>query len=139
MFQRILAPVDLEHLDKLARALAVTAETARQHGAPVIYVSVTGAAPSKLAHTPEEFRRKLEAFAQDQAQRHGIDATAHAIISHDPAVDTDRSLMQAADTLGADLIVMATHPPRGADYFWSGHGGTVAGHARASVMLVRDP
>ena len=68
MFQRILAPVDLEHLDRLERALKVTAEEARHHGAPVVFVSVSAAAPGPLAHNPDEFR----AILRDRIDNHEL-------------------------------------------------------------------
>ncbi|MDJ0823944.1 MAG: universal stress protein [Rhodobacter sp.] len=138
MFQRILAPVDLAHLEKLERALDVTAEEARHHGAPVTFVSVTAAAPGPLAHNPEEFRAKLEAFAKDQADRRGIDATALAVISHDPTTDVDDALLKAVEDTGADLVVMASHKPGMAEYFWPSNGGKIASHSDASVFVVRD-
>ena len=138
MFQRIMAPVDLAHLEKLERALKVTAEEAKHYGAGVTYVSVTSTAPGALAHTPEEFRSRLEAFAKDQAETHGIEATAQAVFSHDPATDVDATLLKAARECGADLVIMASHKPGIAEYFWPSNGGQVASHAEISVLLVRD-
>ena len=138
MFNRIMAPVDLGHLDRIGRALEVTAAEARQHGAPVIYVSVASSVPGPQGHNPEEFRARLEAFAEEQSKAHGIDATAHAIVSHDPAIDVDDKLLEAVEETGADLVVMASHHPDVADYFWPSNGGKVAAHADASVMVVRD-
>ena len=107
MFKRIMEPVDLGHLDKLERALQLTAQEARHHNAAVTFVSVTSAAPSALAHTPEEFKARLDAFASEQAKTHGIKATAHAIISHDPTTDVDDALLKAVDETGADLVIIA--------------------------------
>jgi len=139
MFSRILAPVDLLHLDKLERALKVTGEEAKHHDAAVTFVSVAAAAPGELAHNPEEFRSKLEAFARQQAETYGIEATALAIISHDPTTDVDDALLEAVKETGADLVIMASHKPGLADYFWPANGGKVAAHANVSVFVVRDP
>ena len=49
----------------------------------------------------------------------------------------DGKLIEAVETTGADLVVMATHVPGLADHLWSGHGAHVATHARVSVFLVR--
>ena len=138
MFHRILAPVDLGHLDKLERALSVTGETARHHGVPVTFVSVTAATPGEVAHNPDEFRAKLTEFAKEQAESQGIDATALAIISHDPTTDVDDALLKAVKETGADLVIMASHKPGAADYFWPSNGGKVASHSEASVFVVRD-
>ena len=138
MFQRILAPVDLAHLSKLERALKITAEEARHHGVPVTFVSVAAAAPGELAHTPEEFKAKLDAFADEQSKSWKIDATAHAVISHDPTTDVDDALLKAVEDTGADLVIMASHKPGVAEYFWPSNGGKVASHSDASVFVVRD-
>lgn len=138
MFKRIMAPVDLLHLGILERALKVAAEEARHHGAPVVYVTVTANTPGPLGHTPEEKQAKLDAFAAEQAEKFGIEASGHLILAHDPRADIDRILTEAADEVGADLVVMASHQPNVADYFWPSNGGSVAGHADISVFIVRD-
>jgi nucleotide-binding universal stress UspA family protein len=138
MFKRIMAPVDLAHLDKLERALQVTAEEAKLHNAAVTYVSVSAAAPSALAHTPDEFKARLKDFACQQALAHGINATSHAIISHDPTTDVDDALLKCVSDTGADLVVMASHRPGLADHFWPSNGGKIAAHTNASVFIVRD-
>ena len=138
MFQRILAPVDLAHLEKLERALKITVDEAQRHGASVTYVSVAASAPGELAHNPDEFRAKLEAFAKQQAESGNIDTAALAVITHDPAIDVDDALLQAVKDTGADLVIMASHKPGLAEYFWPSNGGKVASHTSASVFVVRD-
>lgn len=137
MFKKIMAPVDLAHETSLARALGVTADLARHWGAEVTYVGVTSPSPGALAHTPEEFAAKLTAFAARQAAAHGIAAQAHPAIAHDPTTEVDDALLRAVDETGADLVVMQSHVPGLVDYVWPSNGGKVAGHARASVMVVR--
>ena len=138
MFQKILAPVDLAHLDKLERALELTAAEAKQHGAPVTYVSVTASGPTSLADKPEEFQSMLADFAAQQAERHGIDAKSLALITNDPTTEVDDVLLTAVEDTGADLVVMASHKPGFIDYFWPSNGGKIASHSTASVFLVRD-
>lgn len=138
VYSTIMVPVDLAHAGNLEKALNTAADLAKHYGASVVYVSVSTTAPSAIAHTPAEFKAKLDAFAADQAARHGHRASGHAILSHDPAVDLDPSLMKAADDLGADLIVMASHVPGLTDYIWPSNGGQVARHAKASVFVVRS-
>lgn len=137
MFTRIMVPVDLAHLGTLAKALKCAADLARLYDAPVTYVGVTTALPNKLAHTPEEFSALLSAFAAEQGKAERIRTGAHMILSHDPAIDLDPALIKAATALEADLIVMASHIPNLMDYVWPSNGGTVAAHARASVLVVR--
>ena len=137
MFTKIMVPVDLAHADKLTKALGVAAGLAKQFDAEVVYVGVSAATPSKIAHTPQEFAAKLDAFAKEQSSSHGVDASAHAVTSHDPTIDLDPTLLKAVDETGADLVVMASHIPNVTDYIWPSNGGTIAGHAKVSVMVVR--
>lgn len=137
MYSKIMVPVDLGHVDKLGKALGIASQMARISGAEVVYVGVTGTAPSGVAHTPEEFAAKLDAFAVEQAEASGHAASGHAMVSHDPAADLERTLTKAVEETGADLVVMATHVPGALDMFGPNHGGELARHSKISVFLVR--
>ncbi|GAA0587944.1 universal stress protein [Halomonas salifodinae] len=137
MFSKIMVPVDLAHLEVIEPSLHVVADQARHFGAEVCYVAVTATAPSKVAHTPEEYQQKLEAFAAQQAKVHGQPVSARVITSPDPIADLDEVLIDAIDEIGADLVIMSTHPPTHLDVVLPSHGGKVATHTRASVFLVR--
>jgi nucleotide-binding universal stress UspA family protein len=130
-----MIPVDLTHADRLERALKTGADLAKLYGSKVTYVGITGVQPSKVAHSPEEYARKLSEFAQDQATAYGITTEAKAITAHDPAIEIDHMLVDTADEIGADLIVAGTHDPHTFD--WPSHGGKLASHAHVSVLLVR--
>lgn len=47
-------------------------------------------------------------------------------------------IIQAADRLGAELIVMASHRPSLKDYLLGPNAARVARHARSSVQIVRE-
>jgi nucleotide-binding universal stress UspA family protein len=138
MFKKIMIPVDLSHADKLDRALDCAGRLAGQFGADAVYVGVSAATPSSVARSPEDFAQKLDAFAAEQGKAHGITASGHAVISHDPATDLDAALLKAVEDIGADLVVMASHVPNITDHIWPSNGGTIASQARASVLVVRD-
>lgn len=137
MFTKIMVPVDLAHAEKLGRALQAAGDIGRLYGASVVYVGVTSSAPGALGHNPEEYRQRLDAFAKAQADANGVTAEIHVIVAHDPAIDLNQSLARSVDELGCDLVVMATHVPNLADHFMHSHGGQLATHTRASVLLVR--
>ena len=132
-----MAPVDLAHVERLGTALDCAADLAKHYSVPIVYVGVTSSAPSNLAHNPEEFGQKLRAFAAQEAAKHGVDASAHTAIAHDPTTEIDDALMRAINDTGADLVVMASHVPNVLDYIWPSNGGKLAEYAKCSVMVVR--
>jgi nucleotide-binding universal stress UspA family protein len=137
MFKKILAPVDLRHLDHLGKALDVAAALAKDNKAELIYVAVTTTAPSEFAHNPAEFEKVLADFAAKSGAEHGVATQAKAVFSHDPTSDLDDTLLRTAEEVGADLIVMASHIPNVADHIWPSNGGTICSHAPVSVFVVR--
>ncbi|MEX2630287.1 MAG: universal stress protein [Tistlia sp.] len=137
MYRKILVPVDLAHLDGLERSIDTATDLAKHYGASLHFVGITTTTPSEVAHTPEEYSRKLHEYAERQGAAHGLSASSIARTSHDPAVDLSHQLLEAIGDAGADLVVMASHVPGLADHVFASHGGAVAAHARVSVLLVR--
>lgn len=137
MYRKIMVPVDLAHVDALKRALTVAGDLGQHYETEICYVSVTHSSPGSVAHNPEEYEEKLEAFAREQAQQHGRPVSAQVIVSSDPAVELDDRLLKAIKDVGADLVVMATHLPRKLDAIMPANGGKVAKETDASIFLVR--
>ncbi len=137
MYRNIMVPVDLAHEARLTHALGVASDLAAHWGATITYVGVTSPNPGPLGHNPEEFAEKLAAFAKAQAAARGVETQAHPAIAHDPTTEVDDALLRAVDETGADLVVMQSHIPGLMDYVWPSNGGKIAGHAKASVMVVR--
>jgi len=137
MFRKILVPVDLAHMDQLGRAFDVACDLARHYDTDLVFAGVTSPQPTAAAHSPEEYRSKLAAAANEVTGARGTSATVHVEISHDPAVDLDAKLIGLTDSLGADLVVMATHLPERGDWLLPNHGGALARHSKISVLLVR--
>ncbi|NBC11424.1 MAG: universal stress protein [Planctomycetes bacterium] len=137
MYKKMMVPVDLEHVERLDKALTTAADLAKHYGLPVCYVGATATQPSAVAHTPEEYAKKLDAFAKDQASKHGIDASAQHYICHDPARDLDGTLKQAIDETGADLVVMASHVPGLPEHIFASNAGWLAAHTSVSVFVIR--
>lgn len=137
MFRKIMVPVDLAHLSSLQKALDVAADLAHRYNAVLCYVGVTTSQPSQVAHNPDEYRNKLEAFARNHAPDNGQAPSVAVYNSHDPVADLDEILVRAASELQADLVVMATHLPRHIDAVMPANGSKVAAHTKVSVFLVR--
>lgn len=137
MYKRIMVPVDLAHAAKLTRALDAAVTLAKADGATLIYIGVGTGLPGSIAHNTKEFADKLQAFSDRQGGVHGLPVEAHAVISHDPAVDLDDKLIATAGAIDADLIVMASHVPGVADHWFHSNAGQVAQYAPISVFVVR--
>ena len=137
MYEHILVPVDLVHVDELDKAIATAGQLARLFDADLTFVGVTAATPTPVAPNPQEFQKKLEAFATSQGETYGVRAAGKGYTAHDPAVQIDETLLQAVDDIGADLVVMASHVPNVVDAILPSHGGKLASHATVSVFIVR--
>ncbi|MGI9380208.1 MAG: universal stress protein [Methyloligellaceae bacterium] len=137
MFRKIVVPIDLGHVEKLERALAVSADLAKLYNADLHYLGITTTAPSSVAHNPEEFAAKLKAFTAKQATKRGIEINSHTSTSPDPVRDLDNVIETTVDNLDADLVVMASHVPGFAEYIIASNAGYLAAHSKISVFVVR--
>ena len=137
MYSRIMVPVDLAHAERLSKAITAAADLARLYAIPICFVAVTAETPTEVAHTPDEFAAKLQAFGTAQAESLGLSVTTAAYPSHDPAIDLDKTLIAAAKENGCDLIVMASHVPGLPEHIFASNAGAVASHAGISVFVVR--
>jgi nucleotide-binding universal stress UspA family protein len=137
MYRKILVPVDLEHADRLEKALKTAADLSNHYEIPLCYVGVSASLPGAVAHTPAEFKQKLEAFGRQESEKHGVEAATLAYTSHDPSVDLDETLLKAIDDSGADLVVMASHLPGLPEHIFASNAGYLASHASVSVFVVR--
>lgn len=137
MFHKIIFPVDLAHTGSLEKALTVAADLSRQYGAPLVALGVTATTPGKVAHTPEEYANKLDAYAREASERTGVSVTPIVVKTPDPSIDIDDHIMAEARELDADLVVMASHVPGMAERLFASRSGYLAAHADFSVFVVR--
>ncbi|MDN6179509.1 MAG: universal stress protein [Halomonas subglaciescola] len=137
MFQHIMVPVDLAHLDTLKPALDTAADLACHYAATITYVGITTSAPGSVARTPDEYRQKLELFTERRHAVHGRPVSARVYHSPDPIANLNDLLVNAVEDVGADLVIMATHLPKHIDLIIPANGGTLASRTSASIFLVR--
>ena len=139
MFDKIMIPVDLQHIEKLGRSLEIAATLAKEWDATVHYVTVAGRVPNRAAKTPEEHARQLEKFAAEQGEKHGIRTSSLTKDSTDVTIELEKKLLEAADDIGADLIVTASHVPGISDklHLIPSRSGELAGKAKCSVFVLR--
>lgn len=89
---------------------------------------------------PADYGQRSEATA-----RAALKAVCAQILKPEVAVVTAvrtgtiyREIMQYADEIGCDLIVMASHRPELSDFLLGPNAARVVRHARQSVLVVRE-
>ena len=71
-----------------------------------------------------------------QADKYSIAVEAMPVVSTDPAVEINK-ILNAVEDASADLVVMASHPPRMLDWILPSRGGHIAEHSGVSVFVMR--
>ena len=138
MTKRILVPVDLDHTDKLGKALDLAGQTAKETGATIVYAGVVDAIPTMSAHTEgEKLSERLEAFAETQAKFYGIRTSDHVALRGDLHLNVGKDIIKSAKDTDCDLIIMASHLPGMKEHLFASNAGYVASHAPMSVYVVR--
>ena len=137
MYKTIMMPVDLDHRDRLDKALQTAGDLARHYEAEIVYVGLAASVPSKTGMSPKVHQEKLEALAAEQGAAHGRPTRAKTITSPDPAADLDRVLAHTVNELQADLVIMASHAPSFRDLFFGSNASHVVSHTSVSIFVVR--
>ena len=137
MFQKIMVPIDLEHIEQLDKAISTATDLARLYNGQLYFAGVAISQPGADALSPEDHARAMQAFAAQQSVQRGIQVEARTVIAHDRAIDLDTNLQKIAGDIGADLIVMASHVPGWTEYIFASNAGYLASHASISVFVVR--
>ncbi len=136
---KVLLPIDLgqdaatERVMEQAKALSERAETT------FLLLYVMDEIPSFVeAEIPSELLSSHEANAREQlrecARAYGLEDRSEPLVRRGPA---HHEIVKAAEEAGADLIVMPSHQPSGADILLGSTAASVIRHAHCSVMVLR--
>ncbi|HJV63349.1 MAG TPA: universal stress protein [Albitalea sp.] len=144
MFKRILVPTDGSDITK--KAVQTTIELAKSLGATVYTISVKEPFPysaiSEMQPTPpQEFFDAQERIAsrrvqdvRDACQAMGMSCEGHTV----EALHPWEAIIEHADRMGCDLLVMASHGRRGVTALLLGsETQKVLTHSRIPVLIVR--
>jgi len=141
MFDNVLLPIDINHPASWEKALPMALKLAGDTGELHVLGIVHDIGAAMVASfLPEDFETKalehmeteLEAFITDKIPA-GARATPHVGHGHLP-----ETILRIAARLGADVIVMASHPPDDMRAFLVGSSAErVVRHAEIPVMVVR--
>lgn len=128
MFAKIMVPVDLDHPEVAARAMEAAKRIAAMEDAEILVISIA-TKPSDPDGSEEEAR--LEAYLAE----HRGDLRMDGVLTLGGTVP--REIRYAAEEMGVDLIVMASHEPRMGDLLFGSRSAKVALHTHCSVLVVR--
>ena len=141
MYKKILLPIDLAHESSWATAAPVAIMLAKAGKGELHVMTVIPDLGSSIvgSYLPEGFEEKavrdaearLKSFLEAHAPA-GLTVKGHVVRG-----TIYQEILHAADTLGCDLIVMASHRPELQDYLIGPNASHVVRHAKQSVHVVR--
>jgi nucleotide-binding universal stress UspA family protein len=128
LFSKILCPIDFD--DGSMQALDVAARLAQESDATLYLMHVVFGALNKAAE--ESNREQIEKIAR---KRVASSVRREIVVRNgEPAV----AILAAADSLGADLIAMATHGRKGVAHLFLGSvAERIVRESKQPVLIVR--
>ncbi|MGH1360750.1 MAG: universal stress protein [Burkholderiaceae bacterium] len=139
MFNSILIPVDLGHIDRVDQMMASVKSISTRADAQLMLLTVLPEVPGYvvphistelLTGAVVEARTQLEALAK----RHGLGGSLKIKVIHG---NPSQAILSTALDEKADLIVIGSHKPGLADYLLGSVASKVVRHAVCSVVVVR--
>lgn len=136
MYRTILVPIDLSQVEK-DKVMIDTAKKFAGKGTRIKLINVMENIPGYIAvelpgelinNMKENANRELEGLAKAAGISSGVE-----IRSGKPAT----AILEAANYLDADLIIMASHQPEFQDYLLGSTAARVVRHAQCSVLVIR--
>ena len=129
---KIMLPVDIRHKEQSARAIDGAATLAKQFGASLYVMTAARPLGGDITEFPEHHKAEFEYFVAETGEQYGV--KTEALFHHHESAE--KMILEAAEEIGADLIVMATHDPKLTDHLFGSHASHLALHAPCSVMVV---
>ena len=138
MFDKVLLPIDLNHTESWQAALPMATRCAGSGGEIHLLGIVHDLGVAMVSsYLPEGFEKKamenLKAQLVEFAASEAPDAKVH--VAHGHVAET---ILRVGADIGADLIVMASHPPNDFKTMLIGsNADKVVRHATIPVLVVR--
>jgi nucleotide-binding universal stress UspA family protein len=143
MFHDILVPIDIGQEASWRKALPAAVNMAHAFGSRLHVMTVV---PDYAFHYvaqyfPEHYEGKM--IEDANARLHAFvsahvpdDIVVQHIVAHGSIY---REIVRAAERIGADLVLMASHTPEFADFLIGPNAEKVLEHFTGSVLIVREP
>lgn len=150
MAKKILVPIDLEHQSSWLTALPEGVAQARAAGGEVWLMTVVphitsgidwryairGEQEGSIDYDISDFVGQAEERMREIASEHIPDELFGGVVAAHGTIY--QKIVDAANEIDADLIMMAAHRPSLKDYLLGPNTARVARHATCSVQIVRD-
>jgi nucleotide-binding universal stress UspA family protein len=140
MFKTILVPVDLAEIDTAQPAIDTAVSIAEGSGGTLRLVYVRALLPmTYMEFVPAGFPEEQERDAEEAIAKVAADIPlpAERVSAAVRLGSVYNEVLQEAESIGADLIVVGSHRPTMATYLLGSNAATIVRHARSSVLVVR--
>ena len=140
MFRTILVPVDVDDAETSRPALERAIALAEASGGTIRLIYVRSLVPvSFMEFVPPHFdtAQQDEASKRLAAMAEGVRLPKDRVSSVVTMGGVYHDVLQEADKIGADLIVVGSHRPTMATYLIGSNAATIVRHAKCSVLVVR--
>ena len=140
MFRTILVPVDIDDIETSLPALEQAVTIAEASGGSLRLIYVRSLVPMTfMEFIPVHFDTALQGEAETKlaALVEAIRLPKERVSSVVTLGGVYHDVLQEAEKMGADLIVIGSHRPTTATYLIGSNAATIVRHAKCSVLVVR--
>jgi nucleotide-binding universal stress UspA family protein len=140
MFRTILVPVDIDDAETSRPALDRAVALAEASGGTLRVIYVRSLVPTSfMEFVPPHFDTAQQGEAEKRlaALVQGIRLPRERVSSTVTMGGVYHDVLQEAERIGADLIVVGSHRPTMATYLIGSNAATIVRHAKCSVLVVR--
>ena len=141
MYSNILLPVDLGNESSWVKALPTAIRFCETFGAILHVMTVIPDFKSSLMiqFLSEDHEDKILDTAEEVLHRFVVERVPKNITAHHVVADGTiyKSIIDIADDVGTDLIIMGSHRPELKDYLLGPNAARVVRHSFKSVLIVR--
>ena len=140
MFKTILIPVDVAEPETAKPAIERAVAMAHASNGTVRLIYVRSILPvTYMEFVPPNFDTEQQRDAEEKlaAIAAGVPLPEGRVFSAVHLGSVYNEVLQEADKIGADLIVVGSHRPTMATYLLGSNAATIVRHANCSVLVVR--